>query len=533
LKQIKKMTKAILVLMLITPICANSGEKLLEGLLNEVDLSTGVTSDLAALGFTPETLVELQSLSATKPQAMSTELKTIASKAIGATIISMEDNNNAVKMCEVDDKMFDNTMSHALMKSEAKGKTFEQDDNTTQADVRHKYHFQLEVCVLKKLHENGAAAAALRPRLERVQKSGVFRNSLSNVTKQAKQLLHEMLVQDGMSHEDFEVLYSGNEIDEDAFLELESIKRMNERDQHRDEPQNTMPARRLMEAKNGVRPQHRAEEQNVDSQGRWGGWIPHWHHRHHRHHTHYPWRNNNQKKAIAAATLIYYSDSDVRANMKDELSGYSAFGFYHGGTGVDMGVMRKGNDVILAYRGTEQFSDILADLAAIHVPWPYSVAGTVHAGFLAQFVDSKSHMYNQMKSMYDAGHRNWLVTGHSLGGALAVLAAYYLKSTFPHATIDVVTFGAPAAAGPVWTHNYRSKLGHYTASVVNERDTVPCLPPSWLWAAQPQMMHYARAWPWERHKWHFTRVNDCAGCVMVNHHGTSKYCSILGARCHK
>jgi hypothetical protein len=557
--------KVILVLVVITPVCAQSssqsGEDLLNGLLTEVDLGTQITSDLAALGFTSETLSELQSLAhtaprtaspqprtpPTQPQKMSDELKAIASKVIGSTIVAMPSNDNVLKMCEIDDKMFENELDHASMLAEAKGKAFEETDNVTKANFRIKYFFDVDVCVLKKLAANGTAAAALRPRLERLQRNGLFRNSLANVTKSSKQLLHEMLVQDGMSHEDFEVLYSGKEIDHDTFSKLESVKRMNARDRHATSG-TTLPARRLMEAKHGIRPQHRAEEQNLQNRDRFIPIIiPHWHHRHHTHNPTFPWRGNlgsdsSMKKALAAAVLIYEDDKTVKENMNGPLSGYASLekGFFHGSTGVDVGVMRhvdKAKPVILAYRGTEMsaLNDLATDLAAIHVPWPYSVAGTVHAGFLAQFVESKSHIQEQMSKLHQDEYKNWLITGHSLGGALSVLAAYYLKSTFPDANIDVVTFGAPAAAGPVWTSNYEKLIGRYSAAVVFARDPIPCLPPyttSTFFSNQPHIMHWAAPYPWDDYKWHWSRVNQCALCVLAWQHLTSNYCAQLGVPCY-
>jgi hypothetical protein len=73
-----------------------------------------------------------------------------------------------------------------------------------------------------------------------------------------------------------------------------------------------------------------------------------------------------------------------------------------------------------------------------------------------------------------------LVTGHSLGGALAVLAAADIKRSFPDLAdneLDLYTFGCPRVGTPLFAE-YIFKLfavGHYYR-ITHANDLVPHLP---------------------------------------------------------
>lgn len=70
------------------------------------------------------------------------------------------------------------------------------------------------------------------------------------------------------------------------------------------------------------------------------------------------------------------------------------------------------------------------------------------------------------------------VTGHSLGGAMAVLAAKALADAdFP--VQGVYTFGGPRTGNRAWAQGYDLMLGSRTFRFINEEDIVPRVP-SWV-----------------------------------------------------
>lgn len=130
--------------------------------------------------------------------------------------------------------------------------------------------------------------------------------------------------------------------------------------------------------------------------------------------------------------------------------------------------IRAGRHGILAFRGTQSGGSILQDLKVIQRKTP---DGRLHAGFADGYADIHDAVITRLRR--DGVTRVWL-TGHSLGGALAVVAGMQLAD----AGIDVagvMTFGQPMVAMPdlarVLARRFR---GRYVA-FVNRGDPVPRL----------------------------------------------------------
>jgi pimeloyl-ACP methyl ester carboxylesterase len=141
------------------------------------------------------------------------------------------------------------------------------------------------------------------------------------------------------------------------------------------------------------------------------------------------------------------------------------------GRGVDAFPMavyaiRAGSDSILAFRGTQSGGSILQDLKVIQRRTP---EGRLHAGFADGYADIHSPVVSRLRRF--SARRVWL-TGHSLGGALAVVGANRLEEA-GFGVAGVVTFGQPMVAMPdlarVLGRRFR---GRYVA-FVNGSDPVP------------------------------------------------------------
>lgn len=77
------------------------------------------------------------------------------------------------------------------------------------------------------------------------------------------------------------------------------------------------------------------------------------------------------------------------------------------------------------------------------------------------------------------------MTGHSLGGALALLAAWHLQRQFIPLH-EVVTFGAPMVGNAVAAQAFQREFPGKIFRYVNIDDPVPLLPMvSWLPTAMP------------------------------------------------
>jgi hypothetical protein len=118
---------------------------------------------------------------------------------------------------------------------------------------------------------------------------------------------------------------------------------------------------------------------------------------------------------------------------------------------------------VLVFRGTSGFDNWLANLKVFQSPW--ESGGLVHSGFKAIFLEIRDELEAVLRSIAAP----MIFTGHSLGGALAVLAASLWR---PMATY---TFGAPRVGDAVF-RNSLSRLSIFR--ITNERDIVPSVPPS-------------------------------------------------------
>lgn len=166
--------------------------------------------------------------------------------------------------------------------------------------------------------------------------------------------------------------------------------------------------------------------------------------------------------------------------------------------------------LILAFRGTQtqDIHDIRTDanLALHDAP----EGGRVHPGFLAAFESVQAAIQQCLDQHGDAP---FYITGHSLGGALALVASRYLKHPKWAATY---TFGGPRVGDEAFFNDLRTPVYR----VVNGADVVARLPfGEWLNIALalvrliPVNGTYAAA-KWLRNK-----------LVGYTHHGSSIYLS--------
>lgn len=159
---------------------------------------------------------------------------------------------------------------------------------------------------------------------------------------------------------------------------------------------------------------------------------------------------------LAELSLLAYNEPDFietelrKVNLrlrKPLLKGASTQGFVAEGEGF----------AIIAFRGTEFFllgrdplsalrgaiKDILTDAKATLVKAPAPAQGRVHRGFRKAL----DEVFGQISGLAGSDRALWL-TGHSLGGALAILAAARLPNVQ-----GVYTFGSPSVGNSTFVNN--------------------------------------------------------------------------------
>jgi len=129
--------------------------------------------------------------------------------------------------------------------------------------------------------------------------------------------------------------------------------------------------------------------------------------------------------------------------------------------------------MVLAFRGTQpnMLRDWLYDLDGHQVNGP---VGKVHEGFLCALHYIWLDVWKTLQQ--ERGMRSLWITGHSLGGALAVLAAAKLRFEKAQPISGLYTYGQPRVGDFEFCSRFDQGFGDYTFRFVNFQDIVPRVP---------------------------------------------------------
>jgi triacylglycerol lipase len=133
---------------------------------------------------------------------------------------------------------------------------------------------------------------------------------------------------------------------------------------------------------------------------------------------------------------------------------------------------------VLAFRGTEKnLEDWRTDAEFALTAKPCIFDGTeTHAGFCGEFDKAYPELKEKIAE-YVKDDMLLYVTGHSLGAALATLAAARLTVDKVRGVHAVYTFGSPRVGNPAFAKAYDYVLGPRTHRCVNAEDLVTRVPP--------------------------------------------------------
>lgn len=136
---------------------------------------------------------------------------------------------------------------------------------------------------------------------------------------------------------------------------------------------------------------------------------------------------------------------------------------------------RSHRTLFITFRGTHCWTDVKHDLDYRIVPLnPESPAVQVHAGFrhkLSSVIDELIEMTVLHQDLFD----NVVVSGHSLGAALASLAAPFIGETHPEKTVSCYTFGSPRVGNAAFVQWFNANVD-VSLRLVNDFDPVQSLP---------------------------------------------------------
>eukprot|EP01084_Bolivina_argentea_P008861 16563_1 len=144
------------------------------------------------------------------------------------------------------------------------------------------------------------------------------------------------------------------------------------------------------------------------------------------------------------------------------------------------------NQIVLSFRGTHNYEDWFKDLEYKQISYPNIDNAYVHQGFYYAYNEIRDHglITSIQKLLYKYPNcTNILITGHSLGGALAELCALDLieNQIINNTKLIIYTFGCPR-----WANKdlalYFDNLPHISTNwrIVNKNDPVAIVPGKFL-----------------------------------------------------
>ncbi|MFC0214758.1 hypothetical protein ACFFK0_20330 [Paenibacillus chartarius] len=140
-------------------------------------------------------------------------------------------------------------------------------------------------------------------------------------------------------------------------------------------------------------------------------------------------------------------------------------------------VIEAPGTIIAAFRGTDGLRDLGTDLKLQPVPYPYSrKAGFVHRGFIELYQHQiRSPLMHALRRL--SPNKKLILTGHSMGGALATLAAVDVALHTRFRKPCVYTFGSPKVGDIQFASEY-DRLVPLSVRVENVRDVITAFPPA-------------------------------------------------------
>ncbi len=129
--------------------------------------------------------------------------------------------------------------------------------------------------------------------------------------------------------------------------------------------------------------------------------------------------------------------------------------------------------LLVTFRGTAGLRDWLSDLNTFSTTASY---GSLHRGFYFAFQAVKSSLEQVMRNI-GTDNRMLVLTGHSLGGALATVAAAEWATSFK--IRSVYTYGQPRVCKSDTASHIQTKLASKFFRIVNDDDIVTRVPPGY------------------------------------------------------
>ncbi len=184
------------------------------------------------------------------------------------------------------------------------------------------------------------------------------------------------------------------------------------------------------------------------------------------------WSSNNALACAMASQLAYSDSAAIATTAKNWGFAQSVF-FDHRET---QGFITSNSDMILiAFRGTEP-KKLLDWMTDAEIAMADFLGGKVHAGFLRALDNIWDDLTSAITTLQTSAQSVW-VTGHSLGAALATLAAARFRLQLAKPVNGIYTYGSPRVGDTDFQMRFNQLCELTTFRYVNNADGVTRVPP--------------------------------------------------------
>jgi hypothetical protein len=193
---------------------------------------------------------------------------------------------------------------------------------------------------------------------------------------------------------------------------------------------------------------------------------------------------------------LFFPKPRFNLNLARDMAEFSRLAYQ---SALPFTITELADHIVIAFRGTCCIRDWLTDLQVEKTA--IEMGAHVHSGFLKAFCSMSLLILPLPKS------KPLVITGHSLGGAEATLAAYFLQQE--GFTINwVYTFASPRVGNSIWRKVYTDVLGDRTFRVAAAGDLVPLIPgifttvrDGYRHVGREVFLHDGRYWLEPHHAW--------------------------------
>jgi len=201
-------------------------------------------------------------------------------------------------------------------------------------------------------------------------------------------------------------------------------------------------------------------------------------------------------KMLYWANLVYYIDDEnqeLRKKFALDLYRLNHFDVVSSKNLDSKAIVGWKDDcIVISFRGTSSMVNVMSDVRVWRTPFPQdsalnriSSSSKVHSGFLAAYRAEgfNKRLLDSVKRLLDGCLENKtakeskvkvFVTGHSLGGALAVLCSFEIASTLlcsQRVDLHCYVFGSPRVGNHSWASLYNQHVPN-TWQIINDDDTI-------------------------------------------------------------